>query len=61
MAEYEIFGTEIINKFGYYCKNKKTKYVKNYLKMLIAFTTFDKLAYEKFLKYELFKHLDFCL
>lgn len=50
-SEYELFGTEIIKKFEYYCKNKKTKYVKNYLKMLIAFTAHDQLAYEKMLKY----------
>jgi hypothetical protein len=50
-----------MKKFELCCKNKKTRYVKNYLKMLIGFTSSDKMAYEKMLKYETFRSLDFCL
>ena len=60
-SEYIAFSSPLMDYFKLLCKTKKTKFVKNYLKMLINLVSSDDKAYDVFLKYEVFLNLDFCL
>lgn len=58
--KYEILSTKMMEMFHSACRNKKTKLIRNYLKMLINFTEVDLNSYEKMLKYEVFLDLSYC-
>ena len=58
---YAIFQSKLIDEFHLLCKKKKTKFVRNYLKVFVGLTSCDSNAYEKMLTNGVFTDLDFCL
>lgn len=60
-SSYLAFDSPLMAHFTELCKTKKTKFVRNYLKMLVMFVTYDPKAYEKMLSEKVFLNLDFCL